>query len=242
MSARDPFGACLDAGALAGHREWRETDPRLAHLRACGRCRALLASLERFEAKPDDVPAAQRADARERLARARRDWPQAEPGPAARRAGPAGGWPAGWFGPGARAAWRPALAVAALAIVAASVHLAGRPTSPGRDAAVLRSGEERPVARPALAALPPLHGGSGTVLRWHTLPGADAYEVTLYGAAFESLARVTAGRDTQLALGTLERAAGPAGAGAAYWQVVALRAGDVLAESAPEPLGPAAAR
>ena len=241
---------CMDAEALAAHRDWPEGDARRAHLESCGRCRALLASLERFEAEPADLPPGQLAEARERLARARRDWPaagaaasaEADLGPATapattprRAARPrAAGWPGPWGWTG----WRPAMAAAALVVVAASAWWAGRGLLAERPGVVLRAGEApgAPGARPALVTLAPSPGADGPLLRWHTLPGADAYEVVLLDGSLAEIARGPAGRDTTLALAELERFAGPAAGDAAYWQVIARRAGDALAESAPVPL------
>ena len=109
---------------------------------------------------------------------------------------------------------------------------------------MLRAGETPGAtgARPALGTLAPEPGANGPRLRWHAMPGADAYEVVLLDASFAEIARQSAGRDTALALAGLERLAGPAAPAAAYWQVTARRAGDVLAESAPAPLDPARER
>lgn len=243
MSGRAPLGECLDAAALSGHLDWRGGDARLAHLRACARCQALLASLERFEAAPGDLPAERLAEARVRLARARRDWPGLAAGQADSPARPVRAtpwWEREWLGLGARA-WRPALAVAVLAIVASSLYWADRDRVTVRDAGRLRAGEAPGEAgqRAALTVLPAVIGPEGPLLRWNGLPGAESYEVTLFDAAFGVLARSGAGRDTQLALAALEREAGPAARNAAYWQVAARKAGDLLAESAPQPLDPA---
>jgi hypothetical protein len=139
-----------------------------------------------------------------------------------------------WLG---RARWRPALAFAALAIVAGAGYWAGTSFLAGREPLVLRAGEETPGAAPspAVTLLAPRLGHERLTLRWRAVPGADAYEVLLLDDGFALLSRQATARDTVLELALPPRT-GVDGAIPVYWQVVARRSGDVVAESVPAPL------
>lgn len=234
-------GHCLDPEGLSGHESWLEDDPRLRHLRDCARCQALLASYRLFTAAPADLPPERLAEARARLTQARHAWPAPH---AARPAMPPPmAWEGSspfdrlrrWFG-GPR--YRMALAFAVVLVVAGTAYWTRYSFVAGREPRVLRAQDETPGGFSGLAVtlLAPQRVHERLVLRWHEVPGADAYEVTLFDAAFSPLFHQAVGRDTMLELAVPRRAADDATA-PVYWQVIARGSGDLMAESAPTPLG-----
>jgi hypothetical protein len=235
-------GRCLDPEGLSGHESWFEDDPRVLHLRDCARCQALLASYRLFTAAPADLPPERLAEARARLTQARRAWPAAHAVGPARPFAPEreGAAPLDrlrrWFG-GPR--YRAALAFAVMLVVAGTAYWTRYSFVGGHEPRVLRAQDETPsrfaILTVTLLAPQQVHGR--LVLRWHAVPGADAYEVTLFDAGFSALSNRVTGRDTMLELAAPSPAGADVAASPLYWQVTARRTGDVVAQSVPAPLG-----
>jgi hypothetical protein len=133
--------------------------------------------------------------------------------------------PTAWFSAWLRApAWKPALAVAAVAIVAT---LGWWSFERVREPGVVR-GVGGATAAFDLRAAP---GRDGLALTWPAVPDADAYRVVFYGADLAERARVDGLPEPRM---TLRAGALPAGLGhgeTALAEVTALRRGDAIATS-----------
>jgi hypothetical protein len=232
---------CLGPEELGDHESWRADDPRRLHASECARCQALLTSYRLFTAAPDDLPPERLAEARIRLAQARAAWPAGHEERPARPLGPQREVGTAldrllrWF---AVPRYRAALAFAALLAVAGVGYWNSERGVDGRQPRVLRAQNETPGAGPvaAVTLLAPQRVDGRLVLRWHAVPGADAYEVALFDAGFSVLSHQATGRDTMLELAAPPGAGADAAAPPLYWQVTARYSGDVLARSVPAPL------
>jgi hypothetical protein len=218
-------GWCPTEAELAEALGLAADDPRHVHLDGCPRCRARLAEYRAFLAAPAGVPGDDATDAERRLlafivreiAPVASAAPPAIPSPLARLRA--------WWGSPAAA---PALALAAVAVVAGGVALVALTRGPlGRSAPDVLRGE----SAEALAPLSTVPGTDGAlVLRWAALSGADAYELALHSGDLVEVARIgpLTGTSHALAPGAL---AGVARGDTLLWRVRALAAGAALAES-----------
>jgi hypothetical protein len=193
--------------------------PDRRHAENCPRCRSLLASYQLFvAAEPvagDDSERAERVlEARIREGAER--WIPAQAGKSALSRSPLRGLMR-----------RPLFAVAAAVAVVAAAFLW---TSRGPDAPVLR---EHTVREP-IVLNPAVVDAGGTIhLSWSALPGADQYQVRIYGPDLGEIYRSEVTGETSLTIG---RSALPAALPPTLdltWRVHALAAGDVILMSPP---------
>jgi hypothetical protein len=210
-------------------------DPRRAHLNACPRCRARLATYLEFVEAPPAVSGPQREEAlarlgaaldREILGRARTT---ARSFPAHRRRP----WLDGRALLGERGLPAGALAAAALLAVIGLTVLRVQERPPG---VVLRAQHGRGGTELPETVAGHLEDDGSLLLRWRPVAGATAYRVELLDGELALLAAFEAGADTQRVIpaDALRRAVHTAGSHA--WTVTALVHGDVIARSRPAPL------
>ena len=210
------------------------------HARECPRCGALLASFRMFQDPSAGPSASQIEEAEARLSGAiarELGVPLPAPlGPASHAATPArtpdrdrtpG---ASWIQRLLHPSMRPALAVAALVIVAGAVTLMPRragnpPTDP------LRGSSESQSLHIEEAALTD-HGAS---FRWSPVPDAERYEVRLYSSNLQELGRYPAGANAFLTLSP-DGLPATGSDGRMLYRVYALRGGHVVAFSTAAPL------
>lgn len=193
--------------------------PDRRHVEACPRCRSLLASYQLFmDAEPvagDDSARAEKVlEARIREGAER--WIPASAGRSALSRSPFRG-----------VMRRPLFAVAAAVAVVAAAFLW---TSRGPDEPVLRE-----HAAPATIVLNEAAVDAGGLihLSWSALPGADQYQVRIYGPDLGEIYRSDASAETSL---TIDRSALPATLPPTLdltWRVYALATGDVILVSPP---------
>jgi len=197
-------------------------DPRREHLGRCPRCRARAIAFRSFLESGPLPQGANLAAARDGMTKTL----QAEiRGPVAFARLPR---------------WRPRLsrpwaAVAFSGAIAAVLLVLVSPTLlKQRDDVLLRGA---PATQAQLVLLPAETLPDGALLlRWHPLPGAESYRVTLFGQNLEELAQVSAGAAEFLEIPAGNLAAlGPRGS-ALFWRVEALVGGDPVALSAPASL------
>lgn len=199
---------CYELDELLDAREAAASDPRRRHLEQCPRCRAALAEYLEF-AEPGTLPrGADALDAGRRLDAFRKA--RLEPGVIIRP----------WFR-------RPLTMMAGLAAVL--MLAAGLPRflsdqgAPPAEIILRDLGDQEFALTAEVTSLP-----TGDVhWTWQAVPGADAYEVRLFGGSLALLQAEPAGDALELTL--------TAPAEAVAWQVVALRRGDELARSRPAP-------
>jgi hypothetical protein len=199
-------------------------DPRRRHLAECPLCRARLAAYRAFIAEGPAAPGSQperaKADLEAFIARITHAGAQ----PKTRS--------------GLRARLRefrvprfvlvPGLATAA--VVAIILILVLRPFS-GGDRELLPSlrGLESPTAgRVVLSAQPAALSGTTINFSWSPLSDSDRYQVEVFNAKLEEVARFEAAGDTSL---TVQTNRVGAAAGTLWWRVVAFRDGDEIAHS-----------
>ncbi|HXV14972.1 MAG TPA: hypothetical protein VEC56_12270 [Candidatus Krumholzibacteria bacterium] len=121
----------------------------------------------------------------------------------------------------------PMLAGAAAVVVAAVVLWNAR----GPEEAVLR--DDAPVSSPAFSLAPARVEDGSIRLSWTAMPGADAYEVRIYGPDLSEIYRHPATPETSA---EVTRSALPADLPSTLdltWRVYALSGGDVIEASAP---------
>lgn len=225
---------CIPVEEIHRALELPDSDPRRAHVRECPRCRALADEFRAFtEASVAGVEEWRLAAAESSLAAALERELAGLPGGAAesepvaaRRAAPAP--PAPWWQSLFAPAWKPALAIAGVIVVAAFALWPRLDERPGEPA--LRGGEASTVALVAAT-----RNANGIEARWQPIAGVDAYEVRLLSPELEELARFEAA-GTSLALAS-DRLPPAARAGTVLLRVVALRDGDEVAFSELHTLG-----
>ncbi len=222
MTADGPCFDPRDAATVAG---LPDDHPLRAHARECPRCRALLDSYAAFATgDPGDVPAADLADADARLTRALANAIGA-PAPAPTAARPAADrdpsvWERLWH-----PAMRPALAFAALALVAGAI--VWWPREGGHGGAPTMRGE----ARAGVLEVTRAEWADGTLrLAWRPVAGAEDYELRCFSSALAEIGRVgpLTGDRADIATSRLPAAAGDT----LLVRVVALAGGDPIATSA----------
>ncbi len=208
-----------------------EDDPRRIAAMRSPRTRALLALYQDFLTQPPAGPlgGADVADADARLAAALdRELgvtvdaaAPAEPARAPRPA-PRRGLFDGLFAP----ALRPAFALAAVVLVAGAVWMGvqSRRESPAEP--VMRGEADGPFRAEIRT-----QGDGRATLQWTTVAGAERYELRFYAQDLSELARVAQGAATRADLVAGQLPAGLPAGQVVLWQAVALKGGDVLAES-----------
>lgn len=202
---------CLPVADLGDLCDRGPDDPRWAHVAACPRCRALVASYRRFR---KGSPAHADPAAEEELARRVR---------AALAAGGAAA-PLSAGGRARRIAWPAAVAVAA---VLTGFVVIGRGFDRGPAPVVVRG----PAEPGALAVHDAQRLPDGGVrLIWSSCADADSFQVATFDRALVQLDAWPAGANT---VDTLSAAAGR---DAVYWQVEAMRGRAVVARSVPQVL------
>jgi hypothetical protein len=182
---------CCDPAEVGRLLDLPPTDPRRRHLDECPRCRSLALSYGDFVA-PGPVPSGARPSEAASTLSAALSAAMASPLPPAlreRRALRFSRWLQGVLTP---PALKPALAAAAVVIVAGAVvvgYLSRTPSAP-----VLRG-----QAGVALALAPLERGPEGTIrLRWQPLAGAESYQVRLYSTALVEVARLEPTTETTM--------------------------------------------
>ena len=211
---------CIPLEALGTLEALPPEHPMRRHAETCPRCSSLAFAYAEF-VRAATIGGAKTADADVRLdafisERVEGDRGQAVPISGAPRRGRGR-----WF---ELPSFRFAMVASALVLTAAVV-LRWQPWSEGEI--VYRGGEQGGITVDAPRSL-----DDGVIeLSWGAFPGADAYQVTILGADLSERVRLTPQKDLSARFDP--RAAAP---GAAYWQVSALREGEVLTPSAPEPL------
>lgn len=125
---------------------------------------------------------------------------------------------------------RPALAFAALAVVAGAVWWTMRPTTPA-NVEVLRGGRDGEMTLHAATV-----GERGVSLSWSPVPEADSYEVEFYTERLEKLATLSETADTAAIVPPNMRTLMARGGIEVLYRVVARREGEELSHSAVEPL------
>jgi len=219
-------------------------DPRREHLDECPRCQALLMTYSEFLHDRSAPEGSDLADAEVRLAHSfakeqelRRASPPHDRVGVAKRPPPARPRSFRWL----PISWpRPAFALAVAVMVAGLVYLgrewkhgdhgtdalrgespsprAGTP-GPSRESTWLLSAERDPAGHP--------------VLRWRSQPGADGYEIRLFGADLTDFARIGPQADTVLVLGPWVLPPSTPSTGEIGWQVIAQQHGRMVATSPP---------
>lgn len=245
---------CIRPEALDEVLEAPDDDARRAHARDCPRCTALLDAYRLYRAGGAVASAAEREDARVRLAaalaaelgvappatasaagsRAGRGEPPAPALAGPRRATPRPA--AGWWSRLLHPAMRPAWGVAALAAVLAGVLLIPSVRWPGGEPAL--RGEAPPDAAARVEVVEATITAGGLRLAWRAWPGAEDYEVRLFDASLEPLGRLGPTTDTTLAAPAAALPFAPEAAGSVVFRVHARIGGDVVATSVARPLGP----
>ncbi len=222
---------CPRLEELAGLLLLDSADPRRMHVDDCPRCRASLAVYQSF-LDPGLPPEGTRtSDAHRRLKkivqRAIRETPVGS------RVGESvTGW-RGLF----QMAWRPSLGVVGIVVVVlVAFRLAGFPSRPGEDGRIIPRETQGQEATAPVLLEPEFTAGGEIILRWRAAPGADSYEVLLFGADLKERKRLGAGSDSYLRLrpdqlrgnGILSETDS-----VLFWVVSAKSGGDEIARSDP---------
>jgi hypothetical protein len=230
---------CLPIEELLALPDVAASDPHWEHVRACPRCRSLLASFRDFERSPGGAAARPGEDAAvARLASALE----------AEILG--GGRPAqapsqsvaplrGATVDRSRWSWRRLFstlipAVGAAAVVAGAFLLLREEAPIRRHPEPVMRGDGSGQGSTLVGHSPRLLPGGGIEFCWARFPAADGYVLLFLDAGFRETARL-AGGDTSSAVSSA-RLLKLAQGGAVYWQAEALEQGDVVAKSAPAPL------
>jgi hypothetical protein len=183
---------CFEFEELAVVLEQPVDDPRRRHVASCPRCRARMAEYEAFM-RSEVLPGSQPEDAEQRL-RAAFDASLARV-PRARRASWSERAIAALSAPSARPVW----AAAAVVVVAGSLFLWTRTPETPR---VLRGTGSEGASGSTFGQLLAEPQPGRTMLKWSAVPGAEAYEVRLYGTNLVELQVVDAGTDTSVLVAT----------------------------------------
>jgi hypothetical protein len=219
---------CIDPSELEGVIGLPDDHPVRQHARACPRCASLLESFRLYLEPGPDARAAHVAEADASLARAiERMTGTGAPARAAAR--PSRSW-FGWLtGPGLR----PALAVAALVLIAGGALVWTRLRSPD-EGIMLRGGQ--PGAAREITVTEARLDEVGLTLAWHEWPGADGYTLRFYSSDLDELGHLTVARRNTLVLRRGQLPFAPEGGDVVLVRVQALRDGDVVASSPAQPL------
>jgi hypothetical protein len=208
---------CIDVEQIGEVAALPEDHPQRRHAQSCPRCRSLVASYQDF-LRAEAVAGSGVEKARAVLdARIRAD---AQRWAGARAPASSQSWWRGWLKPA------PLLAVAAVAAIAAVMVWNAR--SPEESA--LRDGDT--AAQPFSLQAPRVDAES-IHLSWTPMPGADGYQVRIYGPDLSEVYRHPATSQTDI---VVPRSALPAGLPPSLdltWRVYALSGGDQVEASAP---------
>jgi hypothetical protein len=195
-------------------------DPGLGHLGECPRCRALLAAYREF-VEPSVVPPPENlADARARLSAAL--------GRETREETPKRSFT--WsLKPMMQPAWRPALAVVGMLTIVLLLtrHEPFRRESHGITVRGVGTESAAPLVLGPVATAP----GGGIRLSWQRLEGADSYEVALFTAELEEIARVAAGAAAEVILDARAIPDSLRAGTSIVCRILARRGGDEIARS-----------
>lgn len=231
---------CLGDEELAGLEGLPADDPRSRHVEACPRCRARLRSYREFMAEAEPPASPREYAARAAVSAALdREILGAEPrgASAPRRTHRRAWWNSSpFFAPRWAPVLRPALAAAAVVLVAFGVMQLARQPGEGGPSGVLR-GRSADGSAAVTAARVVLPDGR-TAVSWKRLPGADGYQVVLFGADLVELGRVEVADDSLMVLTAGRLPAAANREPALSCRVVAQRGGDEIARSNLVPLGP----
>jgi hypothetical protein len=226
--------SCFSFEELAEIATSPAADPRRAHLDACPRCQARLLDMGDFERPLDSQEEERMAPERLRLAEALRREMAGEAGPAVSAVGSE---PVLvrlrrlLTGP----ALRPALALVGVVAIGALLYGTLRPGARSGRGDLLRSPSGPSAATVAGLRATALPQGRFE-LAWAPLAQAEAYEVRIFRDDLTELARLGPFGEPRASFGTDSLATRPAPGTVLVWQVVALRSGDPVAESALETL------
>lgn len=215
---------CLAPDELDAWAAWPASDRRLAHVRGCPRCRALIETHRLFHSPTPEELAAPHVEAADSALSAHLER-ITRPDPV-RPAATTAPWWRVWFAP----ALRPALALAAVTLVLGVVVFGPRLLTP-RTAPVLRGGAPTELVLEA----PTVRADGAIVLRWQAVPGASHYRAIYYSTALDELGRSAELTGTDV---TLSPAQLPASArkGDLLIRIVAMQGEDELAHSPAESL------
>ena len=214
---------CFHMDELASLLELSPGDPRGQHLAACPLCRARLAAYKAFVAEGPQLPGSQPERAKAELDQYLAGMILGDSG----TDGKAGFWTKLRPRRISRFALVPGLAAAAAAVILLVVF---NPFSKDRlrHEAPLR-GLESPTHGGASISTQPVVIESGTVtFRWALVPECDRYEIQVFDAKLEQVARFETNRGMALEV-NIDRI--PASGGPLWWRVVAFRDGDEAAHS-----------
>jgi hypothetical protein len=219
---------CFHMDELASLLDLKPGDPREQHLAACPLCRARLAAYKAFVAEGPPLTGSQperaKADLDEFLVRMIYG---------DSRAGGETGFRARLRQQRiSRFVLVPGLAAAAVAVIL-FVVLSPFSRDRLRQEAPLR-GIESPTADGSELAVQPAVITDGVVtFRWYHVPGSDRYEIQVFDAKLEQIARFEANRQEALEVSISQI---PATGGPLWWRIVAFRNGDAVAHSPLSPL------
>jgi hypothetical protein len=213
-------------------------DPRMRHVEACARCRALLTMYRGFVAPARARSGADLQDAEARLtAFVTRDIlggetlgvDRSDDSHAGHRTDNRNHFRDLLELLRARPL-RPALALAGSLAVLLLLVTQYNPGDRGPDRIVLRGG---PGAEAVLGLEPAEILGEGLIrLSWRPVESADTYLITLMGEELDELARLEAGGEASLTFSPATVAGLPGSGSPVLWRVTALHGGDPLAHSA----------
>lgn len=228
-----PTDACFEVEDLEGVVAAIERGERPAHLDACPRCRALLASCRTFLDPTDPPEGSDITDASRRLAlpallgwegRRSAEGRSADSVSSAKASARRSRWrfDMPWL--------RPIYAVAAILLVA----FVAREIVPGMGrqdpSRVLRGHAPAAASVELLAPRADMQGS--IVLEWHEVSGAESYDMIVYRQDLSVVKRMKIAKATSVTL-TSDDVTALGAAHAAYWQVIATKGGEELARSAP---------
>lgn len=209
---------CIDAERIGDVLALAPDSPERKHVESCPRCRSLAQSYAMFM-ETDAVPGANVADADARLSQWRQNVIESAPAPAPKvRPGFLRSLLAGFM-------TRPALAAAALIVVAAAVVWLRVDHAPEQ-----RLRGSSPASTEALSLSGARVSPTGSIdLSWSAQPQAQRYEVRIYAEDLTELARYhTAATEFTIPAGDIDTSAH-----VLLWRVVALANGNEIAVSAP---------
>ena len=210
---------CIDVERIGDVVSLPEDHPQQRHAQTCPRCRSLVASYREF-LKAEPVANSGIAEARavldERIRGDAERWAARAPASLQSREP----WWRGWL--------KPAPLVAAAAVAAIVSVIAWNSRAPHESTLRDDDGNAAPFALHEARVDP-----ESIHLSWTPLPGADGYEVRVYGPDLSEVYRHPATSQTDM---TVPRSALPASLPPSLdltWRVYALSGGDQIAASAP---------
>ena len=209
-------------------------DGRRRHMRDCVQCRLLVIRYQAFLEAPEHVPPRDIAAAETRLAEFLAASIDPEPTPGRPRIEPRTGRGRGfasWLG---GPTWRPALAVAAIALMGAgALWFAAHRTQPAPGSPPVMRG---PAERSTFRMASPVTLASGEIaIHWSPVPGADHYEVRFHTVDLRELGAAASTADTTFTFAPTTLP-GVAGGDTVLVSISAHGGEAVLTRSTPQPL------